>query len=680
MSEAPSQIDTLSIDTVRALAMDAVQQANSGHPGTAMALAPLSYLLYTRFLRHNPADPAWAGRDRFILSPGHACMLQYSMLFLTGYDISLEDLQNFRQWNSKTPGHPEVGQTPGVEVTTGPLGQGFANGVGMALAAEHLAQRFHQPGNELFDHHIYAICSDGDLMEGVSHEAASLAGHLKLGRLIYFFDDNHITIEGPTELSINEDVTARFDVYGWHTQAVEDAEDLAALSAAIEQAQNDPRPSLIRVRSHIAHPAPNAVDTAAAHGAPLGDEEVAATKEVMGWPKDELFRVPSDTLAHCRQAQERGKQLQEAWETKRATFAETSPELAAELDRCLAGELPEGWDRGLPQFEASPKGMATRVSAGKVLMALMDRLPNIVGGSADLAPSTKTLHHKKGTFGKDDGKGFPQNIHFGVREHAMAAICSGMSLHGGVIPFGATFLIFSDYMRPAMRLAALMEQKTLFVFTHDSIGLGEDGPTHQPIEHLASLRAMPNMTVIRPADANESRHAWIAALNAEGPVSLVLSRQDVPTFDRNEVNDAAGVERGAYILKDADLGDPEVIFIASGSEVQVAMEARSRLEVDGTPTRVVSMPSWELFEEQERSYRDKVLPPSVRARVAVEAASPFGWERWVGREGYIAGIETFGASAPGAVNMEKFGFDPELLARRALQVLNRVKSSQPSEA
>ncbi len=675
MPEAPSQIDKLSIDTIRALAMDAVQKANSGHPGTAMALAPLGYLLYTRFLRHNPADPSWAARDRFILSPGHACILQYSLLHLTGYDLSLDDLKNFRQWNSMTPGHPEVGLTPGIEATTGPLGQGFANGVGMALAADHLAGRFDRPGHELFQQRIYVICSDGDLMEGVSHEAASLAGHLKLGRLIYFFDDNHITIEGPTEITINENVTQRFDSYGWHTQSVEDAEDLNALAAAIEAAHDDPRPSFIRVRSHIAHPAPNAIDTPEAHGAPLGDDEIAATKEVMGWPTDETFRVPSDTLAHCRQAQGRGAELQLAWNAKRDAFAEEFPEDAADLERCLSGELPDGWDRGLPKFEASAKGMATRVSAGKVQMALMDRLPNLVGGSADLAPSTKTFHNKKGTFGKEDGKGAPQNLHFGVREHGMAAICSGMALHGGVIPFGATFLIFSDYMRPAMRLAALMEQKLIYVFTHDSIGLGEDGPTHQPIEHLASLRAMPNMTTLRPADANEARHAWIAALKAEGPAALMLTRQGLPTLDRSEHGDAAGVERGAYILKEADMGSPDIIFIASGSEVHVALEARSRLEVDGTSTRVVSMPSWEIFEEQEKSYRDEVLPPSVQARIAVEAASPFGWERWVGRNGYVVGIETFGASAPSDVNMEKFGFDPELVAKRALQVLARVRAN-----
>jgi transketolase len=606
-------------------------------------------------------------------------MLQYSLLFLTGYDLSLDDLKDFRQWNSLTPGHPEVGVTPGVELTTGPLGQGFANGVGMALAANHLAERFDRPGHELFEHFIYAICSDGDLMEGISHEAASLAGHLKLGRLIYFFDDNHITIEGPTEITFTEDVTKRFDAYGWHTQSVEDAEDLEALAAAVEAAQADPRPSLIRVRSHIATPAPNAVDTPEAHGAPLGEEEVAATKEAMGWPKDETFRVPSDALAHCRAARERGAQMQEEWETRRRAHADAFPEDAAELDRCLAGEFPEEWERGLPKFDASPEGVATRVSAGKVLMALMDRMPEIVGGSADLAPSTKTFHNKKGTFGKDDGKGFPQNVHFGVREHAMAAIGSGMALHGGVIPFGATFLVFSDYMRPALRLAALMEQRCVYVFTHDSIGLGEDGPTHQPIEHVASLRAIPNLTVIRPADANEARHAWIAALQCEGPAALILTRQSVPTLDRAELGDAEGVERGAYILKDADLGEPEVILIATGSEVHVALEARSRLEVEGTPTRVVSMPSWEIFEEQDKAYRDAVLPAAVRTRISVEAGSPMGWERWVGREGYIVGIETFGASAPSKVNMEKFGFAPELVARRAMQVLARVRAANPTD-
>jgi transketolase len=667
-----SSVERLSIDTIRALAMDAVQKANSGHPGAPMALAPLGYLLWTRFRRHNPADPAWPGRDRFVLSNGHASMLQYALLYLTGYDLTLEDLKQFRQWGSRTPGHPENALTPGVEVTTGPLGQGFANGVGMAMAADHLARRFDREGHRLFDHHVYAICSDGDLMEGASHEAASLAGHLRLGRLIYFYDDNHITIEGPTTLAFSEDVDKRFQAYGWHTRAVEDAEDLEALAAAIEAARTDPRPSLIRVRTHIAHPAPNLHDSAEAHGAPLGEAEVRATKEVMGWPPDETFRVPEEVLAHCRAVRERGAALQAEWEERRRRYEISFPEDAVELRRCLAGELPAGWEKDLPRFEPSPKGTATRAAAGKVLGALMERIPNLVGGSADLAPSTKTLHPRLGTFG--DAEGVPRNVHFGVREHAMGGICTGMAVHGGVIPFGATFLIFSDYMRPAIRLAALSERRVIYVFTHDSVGLGEDGPTHQPVEHLASLRAIPNLTVIRPADANEARHAWIAALRREGPVALVLTRQEVPTLDRTGLGSAEGVERGAYVLADANLGEPEVILIASGSEVAVALEARSRLEASGTGARVVSMASWELFEEQPKSYREKVLPPHVRARVSVEAASPLGWERWVGDAGEIVGIDIFGASAPAAVNMEKFGFTAADVERRARLTLSRSRA------
>jgi len=678
MTSNPPSIDRMSIDTIRTLAMDAVQKARSGHPGAPMALAPLGYLLWTKYRRHNPADPSWPGRDRFLLSNGHAGMLQYALLFLTGYDLTMEDLQSFRQWNSRTPGHPEVGLTDGIEATTGPLGQGVANGVGMAIAAQYLSRRFDDGGEVgLFDHFTYAICSDGDLMEGISHEAASLAGFLKLGKLIYFYDDNHITIEGPTELAFTEDVNARFDAYGWHTQAVEDSEDLEALGSAIEAAQADPRPSLIRVRSHIAYPAPNAQDTAASHGAPLGDEEIAATKEVLGWPADETFRVPSDALAHCRQVGERGAAQQAEWAEKRQTWAVANPEDAAELERCLAGELPDGWEKDLPRFEASPEGTATRSSAGKVLLALMDRVPNLVGGSADLAPSTKTLHPKLGTFG--DPEGVPRNIHFGIREHAMGAICTGMALHGGVIPFASTFLVFSDYMKPALRLAALMEQRVISVFTHDSVGLGEDGPTHQPVEQIAGLRAIPDLTVIRPADANEARHAWIAAMQREGPVALVLSRQNVPTLDRNDVAAAVGAERGAYILADANLGDPEVILIATGSEVAVALEARSRLEASGTATRVVSMPSWELFEEQTRAYRDEVLPPSITARVSVEAASPMGWERWVGDAGEIVGIDHFGASAPAEVTMERFGFTPHHVERRARIALSRGRTVSGAE-
>jgi transketolase len=667
MSPESVPIERLSIDTIRGLAMDAVEKANSGHPGTAMALAPLGYLLYTRFLRHNPADPSWPGRDRFVLSNGHACILQYSLLFLTGYGLSLDDLKAFRQWDSSTPGHPELGVTPGIELTTGPLGQGFANSVGMAMAADYLSRRFDREDHRLFDQRIVTICSDGDLMEGLSHEAASLAGHLKLGRLIVLHDDNRITIEGPTSLAFTEDVLKRFDAYGWHTQALEDAEDLAAMGKALETARRDPRPSLIRVRSHIAHPAPNAHDTAAAHGAPLGEKEVRATKEVLGFPPDEAFHVPPEVLAHCGDARARGEKMQAEWEERLRAYRMAFPDDAAELERCLAGELPEGWNKELPKFEASPKGMATRASAGKVLAALMERIPNLVGGSADLSPSTATLQPKLGTFG--DAEGIPRNVHFGVREHAMGAILTGMALHGGVIPFGATFLIFSDYMRPAIRLAALQERRAIYVFTHDSIGLGEDGPTHQPIEHLASLRAIPNLTLIRPADANEARHAWIAALEREGPTALVLSRQSVPTLDRRELGPA-----------EANFGAPEVILMASGSEVAVALEARSRLEAQGVPTRVVSMPSWALFEEQERKYRDHVLPPSVKARVAVEAASPMGWRRWVGDLGEVVGIDVFGASAPSAVNMEKYGFTPEHVAHRATLALGRAKAAARVEA
>jgi transketolase len=658
MPSTPAELERLSIDTIRTLSMDAVQAAASGHPGTPMALAPLAYVLWTRHLRHDPGDPSWVDRDRFVLSAGHASMLLYSLLYLTGYRVSLDDLRNFRQWESPTPGHPEYGYTPGVETTTGPLGQGFANGVGMAIAEAHLASVHNRAGHSPIDHRVYAICSDGDLMEGVASEAASLAGHLGLGKLVYFWDDNRITIEGSTDLTFGEDVLRRFDAYGWHTDAVEDGEDLEAIDAAIRRARDDPRPSLVRVRTVIGYPSPNRMGTAKAHGEPLGEEEIRLTKEVLGWPGREPFHVPAEVLEHMGRARERGARLQREWQERFDAYAAAHPDQARALHAALEHRLPEGWDAGLPTWSASDRAIATRAASGEALNALAERVPWLIGGSADLAGSNNTAIRGSGSFAA--GAHDQRNLHFGVREHAMGSLMNGMALHGGVRPYGGTFLIFSDYMRPAVRLAALMEQPCIYVFTHDSVGLGEDGPTHQPVEQLPSLRLIPGLVDLRPADANETAEAWRWALEqTEAPVFMALTRQAVPHLDRDVLAPASGLRRGAYVLAEAGGGAPRAVLIASGSEVALALEARERLEADGIPTRVVSMPSWALFARQPRAYRDEVLPPGVPARVAVEAAQPIGWERWVGDGGTAVGIGRFGASAPAPELFRHLGFTVE---------------------
>nr|MBC7245131.1 transketolase [Chloroflexota bacterium] len=663
-------LDQLCINTIRTLSMDAVEKAKSGHPGMPMGAAAMAYVLWTRFLKHNPADPTWPDRDRFVLSAGHGCMLLYSLLHLTGYDLPLDELKQFRQWGSRTPGHSEYGRTPGVETTTGPLGQGFATGVGMAIAERMLAAHFNRPGHTIVGHYTYAIVSDGDLMEGVASEAASLAGHLRLGKLIYLYDDNKITIEGSTDLAFTENVARRFEAYGWHVQRV-DGNDVNALEAALRAAQAElERPSLIIARTHIAYGSPNKQDTAEAHGAPLGEEEIRLTKKALGWPTDEPFYIPEAALAHFRRALETGSAAQAAWQARFAAYENAYPELAAEWRRVMRGELPEGWERHLPNFDPSTGPVATREASGKVLNALAPHIPELVGGSADLAPSNLTYLAGMGNFQAANRGG--RNLHFGVREHAMGAILSGMALHGGLRPYGGTFLVFSDYMRPAIRLAALMELPVIYVFTHDSIGLGEDGPTHQPVEHLASLRAMPHLTVIRPADATETVVAWKVALqHRTGPVALALSRQKLPIIDRSTYAAADGLALGAYVLADAGSGNVDLILIATGSEVSLALEAQKRLEQQGIGTRVVSMPSWELFEAQPQEYREAVLPPHITARLAIEAGVAQGWCRYVGERGTVLSIECFGASAPYKVLFQKYGFTVENVVEHALDVLKR---------
>ncbi len=663
MTVKTQDLDTLAVNVIRGLAMDGPQKAKSGHPGTAMALAPVGWVLYSKVMHHNPANPAWPDRDRFILSAGHACILQYSLLYLMGYDLSLDDLRNFRQWGSKTPGHPEVHHTPGVETTTGPLGQGISTAVGMALSERFLATYFNRPGYEVVGHFTYVLASDGDLMEGVSYEACSLAGHLQLSKLIVLYDDNRITIEGSTELAFSEDVAGRFEALGWQVQKVDDANDLQALYNAIQKAQQDKRPSLIIVRSHIAYPSPHKQDTAAAHGAPLGEEEVRATKEVLGLPADRTFYIPPELEANRGYYQERGRVLERRWIKRLNEYEEKFPKLAALFRAWMEGELPGGWDEGLPEFSVD-KSLATRVASGKVLNALAARIPNLVGGSADLAPSTKTW--LKGYEANSREQPGGRNFHFGIREHAMAAVLNGMALHGGVIPFGSTFFVFSDYMRPSIRLAALMRAHVIYVWTHDSIGLGEDGPTHQAVEQLPSLRALPGFTEIRPADATETVEAWkVAVSRRSGPVGLILSRQSLPVLDRSKYAAASGVKRGAYVLLDCAPDKPQVILIASGSEVHPTLGAARLLQEQGIPTRVVSMPSWTLFEEQSDHYKQEVLPDEVKVRVAVEAAIPLGWERYVGERGGVIAMRSFGASAPGKVNMEKFGFTSDNIADTA---------------
>lgn len=665
-------IDELCINTIRTLAMDAVQKANSGHPGTPMALAPLAYVLWTKFLRYNPRNPNWFNRDRFILSNGHASMLLYAMLYLTGYDLSLDEIKNFRQWDSKTPGHPEYGLTPGVETTTGPLGQGFMNGVGMALAEAHLGAVYNKNEYNIVDHYTYAFCSDGDLMEGASHEAAAIAGHLGLGKLIYVYDDNHISIEGHTEITYSDDVARRFEGYHWHVQDIgEKARDLEALSQAITNAQNEKdKPSLIIVRSHIAYGAPNKQDTPEAHGSPLGDEEVEKTKEFYGWPKDEKFLVPEKALNHMRQAVNRGENWESEWNAKYSDYKKNHGELAQQFENALKGSLPGDWDSEIPNFKPDDGPMATRKASGAVINAFAEKVPWVVGGSADLAPSTDTLMKKSDYIAK--GKYHNRNIAYGVREHGMCGISNGLMVHGGLRPFAATFFIFTDYGRPSIRLASLMEIPVIYVMTHDSIGLGEDGPTHQPIEHLASLRAMPHMCVIRPADANEVSYAWRAALmRKEGPTMLVLTRQKLPIFDRNKLAGAEGVLRGAYIISKEQGENPDMILIASGSEVQLILEAQKELLKEGINARCVSMPSWELFEAQSENYRNEILLPNVTARLAVEAGSPLGWSKWVGEKGDTIGITKYGSSAPYKENFKHYGFTVENIISKTKKLIEK---------
>ncbi len=663
----PTERDTLCINAIRFLAVDAVEQAKSGHPGMPMGAAPMAYVLWTRHLRHNPRDPKWPNRDRLVLSAGHGSMLLYALLHLTGYDLPMEELQQFRQWGSRTPGHPEYGHTPGVETTTGPLGQGFANAVGMAIAEQYLAAHFNREGFSIFDHFTYVIASDGDLMEGISHEAASLAGHLGLGKLIVLYDDNDISIDGSTDQTFTEDVGARFEAYGWHVQHVEDGNDLMAIDAALWQARAETeRPSLIVVRTHIGYGSPNKQDTPAAHGAPLGPEEVRLTKRNLGWPEDKTFYVPDEVYRHMRQAVKRGQQWQDEWEALRTRYREAYPAEAAELERWLSRRLPEGWNEGLPAFEAG-KAVATRNAGGAVLDVLAARIPELIGGSADLAESNKTHPKGREAFSRNNRKG--GYIHFGVREHAMAAICNGLSLHG-LRAYASTFLVFSDYLRPSLRLSALMGQPVIYVFTHDSIGLGEDGPTHQPIEHLSSLRAIPNVVVLRPADATETVEAWKIALERDnGPTLLILTRQNVPVLDRNRLAPAEGVRRGGYVLKEAQ-NTLRAILLASGSEVHIALAAAEQLETEGIGVRVVSMPSWELFRQQAPAYRDAVLPPEITVRVAIEAGVAQGWEQFVGCHGRIVSLERFGASAPAQVLFQQFGFTPERVAHEVQMLLH----------
>ncbi|MGE0826182.1 MAG: transketolase [Candidatus Binatia bacterium] len=682
----PTNLDQLSINTLRFLSVDAVQKASSGHPGLPLDAAPMAYVLWTRFLRHNPTHPRWFNRDRFVLSAGHGSILLYSLLYLTGYDLPLEQLKRFRQWGSRTPGHPERGVTPGVETTTGPLGQGFANGVGMAIAEAYLAARYNRPEFEIIQHFTYGLVSDGDLMEGITAEAASLAGHLQLGKLIYLYDNNHITLAASTQLTFTEDCAQRFAAYGWQTQAVEDGNDLAAIDRAIRAAQQDRgRPSLIIVRTHIGYGSPHKQDTFAAHGSPLGEEEVTLTKQRLGWPVAPLFHVPAEAERHFRLAVDRGQAAEAEWNTKFSAYEQRYPEPARELRQLMTGELPQGWDADIPQFPADAQGLATRVASGKVMAAVSAKLPGLLGGSADLDPSTHTelkgacdfesAAKAVGDLQGSAGGGWSyagRNLHFGVREHAMGAIANGLAVHGGTLPFAATFLTFSDYMRPAIRLAALMGVQVVYVFTHDSLGVGEDGPTHQPVEHLASLRAIPQLIVIRPGDANEAVVAWrLAIATRDRPVALILTRQAVPTLDRHQFAAADGLRRGAYILADAPEGKPQLILIASGSEVSLIVAARDALQQEHIPVRVVSMPSWELFEAQSRAYRDSVLPPAIRARLAVEAGVTQGWHRYVGDHGDVIGVDSFGASAPGPVVMREYGFTVENLCQRARALLRR---------
>ena len=686
----PSQnLDQLAINTIRTLSIDAVQKANSGHPGLPLGAAPMAYVLWTRFLRHNPKNPKWADHDRFAFSAGHGSMLLYSLLYLTGYDLPLEELKSFRQWGSKTPGHPEYRLTPGVELSTGPLGQGFANGVGLAIAEAHLAATYNRPGHTIVDHHTYGLVSDGDLMEGVAYEAASIAGHLRLGKVVYFYDSNQVTLAGSTGLIFSEDVGKRFEAMEWHVQHVADGNDLEALERATRTAIDETgRPSLIIVRTTLGYGSPHKAGSYLAHGNPLGAEEVEATKRNLGWPTTDTFWIPDEALQHFRRAVEHGSKLEQEWQQRFDAYAREYPELAAQFRRTQAGELPQGWDSQLPTFrpeDVKDGKIATRAAGASVINAVASVLPELIGGSADLNPSTDTAlkgggdfespenlaEDRQGSVGSAWGYG-GRNLFYGVREHAMGSITNGIVYHGGLRAFSATFLVFSDYMRPRLRLAALSELPSIFVYTHDSIGLGEDGPTHQPIEHLPALRAIPHMVVFRPADANEVTEGWRVAIERRGaPTILVFSRQALPIYDRSVVAPATGARRGAYVLVDPPDGQPEVILMATGSEVSLAMAARDVLQREGRRVRVVSMPSWELFGAEPQTYRDEVLPPSITARVSVEAASPLGWERWVGQHGDVIGLNRFGASAPYTDIYKHLNFTPEYIAQRAREVLER---------
>jgi transketolase len=679
------KLDQICIDTLRFLALDMVQKADSGHPGLPLGAAPMAYALWTRWLKHSPANPLWFDRDRFVLSAGHGSALLYALLHVTGYGLELEELRHFRQWDSRTPGHPERGVTPGVEVTTGPLGQGMANAVGMAIAEAQLAAHYNRSPHAVVDHRTYALVSDGDLMEGVASEAASLAGHLRLGKLTCLYDDNEITLAGGTNIAFTEDRARRFDAYGWHTVTVTDGNDVAAIDAALAAAHAETsRPSLILVRTHIGYGSPEQ-DTFKAHGAPLGAADVRKTKQTLDWPLTPDFLVPAEALAHFREAVARGTALESAWRERVAAHARAFPELAAELDARIRAELPRAWDRDIPVFPADAKGLATRVASGKVMNAFAPRLPGLIGGSADLDPSTKTALEGLGDFNPADvpttedhqgsaGGGWSyrgRNLHFGVREHAMGAIVNGIAAHGAFVPYDATFLIFSDYMRPPIRLAAIMRLHVVHVFTHDSVALGEDGPTHQPVEQLAALRAVPNLIVIRPADANETAEAWRVAIESrDRPVALILTRQDLPTLDRARYAPAANLRRGAYVLLDPPATAPRMILMASGSEVALILAAAERLQADGIPVRCVSMPSWELFEALTPAERDTVLPPSITVRLAVELGSPQGWDRYVGTAGGVLGIDQFGASAPASVLLSEFGFTVENVCARAKALLD----------
>jgi transketolase len=656
------------INTIRFLSADAVQRANSGHPGLPMGCAAMAYCIWTRHLKFNPWNPHWINRDRFILSGGHGSMLLYSLLYLTGYDLSLEEIKNFRQWNSLTPGHPEYGVTPGVEVTTGPLGQGFANGVGMAIAQKHMANRFNKPDFELFDHYIYAVVTDGDLMEGVASESASLAGHLGLGNLIYLYDDNYISIDGSTDIAFTEDRMKRFDAYHWHTQIVEDGNDLERIDHAIQSAKKDPRPSIIAVKNKIGYGLPTREGTAKAHGEPPGVQELIGAKEKLGWPLEPEFFVPDDVLEYYREVGEKGVGIEEKWGMLLEKYLQKYPVLGFELKRRISGELPENWDVDLPEYNINPKGVATRITSGLVLNQIAKRLPELMGGSADLTPSNKTWIDDEAAFQANSPQG--RNIHFGVREHGMGAVVNGLNVYGGIIAFGATFLTFSDYMRPAIRVSALSGYPSIWVFTHDSIGLGEDGPTHQPVEHLAALRAIPNLAVIRPCDANEVTVAWTETIRRRhAPTVLAFSRQNLPILDRTIYAPAKGLARGAYILKDSGDTLPELILMASGSEVSLIIESGVILANEGYKVRLVSFPCWELFDAQEKEYRELVLPDQVKNRIAVEAGVSQGWERWLGTSGCFIGMDQYGKSAPFEVIYEEFGLTVDRIVNTAKGML-----------